>query len=66
MNSTTPRTPTTPSAPFRLARVYRQVTFDVATFDRLKDWQRHLESTEWRSFTNGEVLDRIIPACPST
>jgi len=45
--------------------VHRQVTFTVAAFDRLKDWQRHLERTEQRSFTNGEVLDRILLAAPS-
>lgn len=50
------------SLPPLLPLVHRQVTFTVAAFDRLKDWQRHLERTEQRSFTNGEVLDRIILA----
>lgn len=61
MNSTT--SPATPGADARL--IHRQVTFTLDAFDRLKSWQRHLERTERRSFTNGEILDRIIPAAPA-
>ena len=44
--------------------IFRQVSFSLAAFDRLKDHHRHLERTEGRAFTNGEVLDRLILANP--
>jgi hypothetical protein len=42
--------------------IYRQVAFTLEAFDRLKDWQRRLERTEGRRFTNSELLDRVIRA----
>ena len=42
--------------------VYRQVTFSIEAFDRLKDWQRHWQSLEGRRVTNGVALDRLILA----
>ncbi len=42
--------------------IYRQVSFSLEAFDRLKDWQRYLEEREGRRFTNGMVLDRLILA----
>lgn len=44
--------------------IFRQVSFTLPAFDRLKDYQRHLECTEGRRLTNGEVLDRLILANP--
>lgn len=44
--------------------IYRQVTFSVEAFDRLKDWQRHWEAREGCQLTNGAVLDRLILANP--
>ncbi len=44
--------------------IYRQVSFSLAAFDHLKDWQRHIERAEGRRLTNGEVLDRLILAVP--
>lgn len=45
--------------------VYRQVSFTLAAFDHLKDWQRHIERTEGRRVTNSEVLNRVILASQS-
>jgi hypothetical protein len=45
--------------------IWRQVPFSRPAFDRLKDWQRHLERKEGRRLTNGEVLDRLILANPA-
>ncbi len=56
---------TTPMAPQRPALVYRQAAFTVPAFDRLKDWQRHLERIEGRRVTNNEALDRLILAFPA-
>ena len=44
--------------------IFRQVSFTLAAFDRLKDHQRYIERTEGRTLTNGEVLDRLILANP--
>jgi len=44
--------------------IYRQVSFSLAAFDRLKCWQRHMETVTGQRFTNGEVLDRLILAIP--
>lgn len=44
--------------------IFRQVSFTLPAFDRLKDYQRHFECTEGRRLTNGEVLDRLILANP--
>lgn len=44
--------------------IYREVSLGVDAFDRLKQWQRHLERSEGRRITNGEVLDRLILSHP--
>lgn len=44
--------------------IFRQVSFTLAAFDRLKDHQRYIERTEGHTLTNGEVLDRLILANP--
>lgn len=44
----------------RLTLIHRQVSFELAAFDLLKDWQRHYERTEGRQITNSEVLSRLI------
>jgi hypothetical protein len=44
--------------------IWRQVPLSRPAFDRLKEWQRHLERIEGRRLTNGEVLDRLILANP--
>lgn len=46
----------------RPALVYRQITFTVQAFDRLKDWQRHWEQAEGRRVTNSEALGRLLLA----
>lgn len=40
--------------------IYRQVSFTLAAFDHLKEYQRHLERTEGRRVTNSEALGRLI------
>ncbi|MGE8227019.1 MAG: hypothetical protein ACN6RK_14650 [Stenotrophomonas sp.] len=54
----------TPATPARPVLVYRQVSFTLAAFDHLKNWQRHLESTEGRRVTNSEALERLILSHP--
>jgi hypothetical protein len=44
--------------------IYRQVSFSLEAFDRLKAWQRRLELAGGRPLTNGEVLDALILAVP--
>lgn len=44
------------------ALIFRQVSFTAPAFDRLKDYQRHLERIEGRRVTNCEALDRLILA----
>lgn len=56
--SNTQRPPKSTSQPS--AVVYRQVSFSVEAFDRLKDWQRYWEATEGHRYTNGVLLDRLI------
>lgn len=46
--------------------IYRQVSFSLSAFDRLKEYQRHLERTEGRRVTNAEALDRLILSHPAT
>lgn len=46
--------------PDHLTLIHRQVSFELAAFDRLKDWQRHYERTEGRTITNSEVMCRLI------
>lgn len=48
----------------RATLIYRQVSFSLPAFDRLKDYQRHFEFAEGRKLTNGEVLDRLILNTP--
>ena len=45
--------------------VYREVSFSVDAFNRLKHWQRYLARREGRHLTNGETLDRLILALPA-
>lgn len=52
--------PSPTTAPQRPFLIYRQASFSLAAFDRLKDWQRHWETTEGRRVTNSEALDRLI------
>jgi hypothetical protein len=44
--------------------VYRNVTFQVETFDKLKAWQRLLEEQTGRLLTNSEVLCEVIRRAP--
>ena len=46
--------------------IFRQVSFRLAAFDRLKEYQRHLERTEGRRVSNSEAIDRLILSHPST
>lgn len=62
-----PAAPATPAAldPLGPTRVHRQVTFDLATFDHLKNWQRHLSAAHGRHLTNSEALRALILAHPA-
>jgi len=44
--------------------IYRQVSFTLAAFDHLKEYQRHLERTEGHRLTNSEALGRLILSRP--
>lgn len=44
--------------------VYRQISFGLAAFDRLKDWQRHFQKQERRTVSNSETLSRLILNTP--
>jgi hypothetical protein len=44
--------------------IYRQTTFDVATFDHLKRWHRELERRHRRRLTNAQVLRALILSVP--
>jgi len=55
-----------PYAPGNPPLIHRQVSFTLAAFDRLKDYQRHLERTEGRRMTNSEALSRLILSHPET
>jgi len=46
--------------PDHLTLVHRQVSFELAAFDLLKEWQRHYERIEGRGITNSEVMCRLI------
>lgn len=48
----------------RTTLVYRQVSFSLRCFERLKDWQRHLEQLEGRRMTNSEILGRMVLSLP--
>lgn len=52
----------TPDSSLRTTLIFRQVSFTAPAFDRLKDYQRHLERIEGRRVTNSEALDRLILA----
>jgi len=45
--------------------IYREVTFSLAAFDGLKDWQRHFERSVGQSPSNGEELDRLLLTHPA-
>lgn len=53
-------TQSTERHPDQLTLVHRQVSFELAAFDRLKEWQRHYEQAERRRVTNSEVMSRLI------
>lgn len=53
----------TPDDPPRTALIFRQVSFTLPAFDRLKDYQRQLERSKGRRVTNSEALDRLILSC---
>lgn len=65
MNPTT--NTATPPVPAELGpvRIHRTVTFDLATFDHLKAWHRHLSATRERELTNSEALRVLILAHPA-
>ena len=50
---------------FGPVRIHRAVTFDLAAFDRLKAWQRHLSASQGRPLTNSEELREMILAHPA-
>lgn len=50
------------SAPCR-SRIHRAVSFDLETFDRLKDLQRALQSQAGQLLTNSDVLRVVILGC---
>lgn len=52
----------TPEGAPRTALIFRQVSFTVPAFDRLKNYQRQLERSEGRRMTNSEALDLLILA----
>lgn len=45
--------------------IYRQVSFTLPAFDRLKEYQRRIEHAEGRRVTNSEALDRLILSHPA-
>lgn len=55
----------TPTVADRFRLVYRQVSFDLPAFDKLKDWQRQYSRTEGRNITNSEALSRILADYPA-
>jgi len=61
MNDQAKRPAYAQAAPF----VYRQVSFDLRAFDRLKEWQRHFQKREGRRVSNSETLSRLILNNPS-
>lgn len=46
--------------PSRDALIFRQVSFTLPVFNRVKTYQRYLERTEDRRVTNSEALNRLI------
>lgn len=48
-----------------LPRIYREVTFDVETFDHLKAWHRELERVHGHAITNSELLRVLILSVPA-
>lgn len=60
------KVPHTPTLSAALGpRIFRQVAFSLAAFDRFKDYQRALEQTEGHRLSNSEVLDRLILTHPA-
>ena len=55
-----PATPLHEHGHQQLTLIHRQVSFELAAFDRLKLWQRHLEGIEGHRITNSEVMCRLI------
>jgi hypothetical protein len=51
---------------FGETRIYREVVFDLETFDALKEWQRTLERVHRRTLTNSAVLRSLILSHPPT
>lgn len=45
-----------------MPRIYRQVTFDLETFDHLKAWHRELQQFYGVPLTNSELLRTLILA----
>lgn len=48
----------------RETRIYREVSFDLPTFDLLKAWQRRKETELRRHLTNAEALRLLIHSHP--
>lgn len=59
-----PATSCTTSGPKGIHLIYRQVSFSLETFDRLKDWQRHWERTEGCHLDNSRAVERLILMSP--
>ncbi len=45
-------------------RVFRDIRFDVQSFDRLKDWERVLSRQHGRKLSNAEVLRVLLLSAP--
>lgn len=48
----------------RTAFIYRQITFDLPTFERLKEEQRKMEHRTGRTVTNSEALCALVARVP--
>lgn len=46
--------------PTRDTLIFRQISFTLPVFNRVKNYQRYLERTEDRRVTNSEALNRLI------
>ena len=44
--------------------IYRQISFDLETFERVKDEQRKMERQLGRTVTNAEALCALIARAP--
>jgi len=45
-------------------RVFRDIRFDLESFDRLKDWERVLSRHHGRKLSNAEVLRVLLLSAP--